>query len=132
MPLLLFFFVALAIVGTLLFRYQQLVAGAREGARYAGLTQSDVASTRSITLTAIGASTFSSGPTVAVRAWPAGATGWSGALGDADRPCNQLVPGTSRVRVDVSASVAVRAPIVGRLLAARPVQMRASGVFRCE
>lgn len=128
LPLLVFVLVMMVAVGSLIIQYQQLVAAAREGARFAGLTQSTVGAVESATLGAVTSTAFSVGPTVSVTSWPAGASGWSGPLAATDRPCNQTSADTSRVRVTVSATVTPSAPV----LALVPIPMSASGVFRCE
>ena len=128
LPLLVFVLVMMVAVGSLIIQYQQLVAAAREGARFAGLTQSTVGAVESATLGAVTSTAFSVGPTVRVASWPAGAAGWSAPLAATDRPCNQTSADTSRVRVTVSATVTPSAP----LLALVPIPMSASGVFRCE
>ncbi|MEY3020202.1 MAG: hypothetical protein RLZZ272_1186 [Actinomycetota bacterium] len=128
LPLLVFVLVMMVAVGSLIIQYQQLVAAAREGARFGGLTQTTVGEIESATLGAVSSTGFSVGPTASVAAWPAGAAGWSGALGATERPCNQVSSGTSRVRVTVAATATPSAP----LLALVPVPMSASAVFRCE
>jgi Flp pilus assembly protein TadG len=128
LPLLVFVLMMMVAVGSLLIQYQQLVAAAREGARYAALTQSTVGTVQATTLAAVTSTAFSVGPNVSVASWPAGASGWSGSLGPTERPCNQVSAETSRVRVTVTATVTPSAPF----LALVPIPMSASGVFRCE
>ncbi len=123
LPLLVFVLVMMVAVGSLIIQYQQLVAAAREGARFGGLTQTTVGEIESATLGAVSSTGFSVGPTASVAAWPAGAAGWSGALG-----ATEVSSGTSRVRVTGAATATPSAP----LLALVPVPMSASAVFRCE
>lgn len=137
-PLLVFLMVSLVILASLMLRYTQLVAGAREGARFASLTQSATPEIDAVVRSGIAADGFTS-LTIAYEArnWsaPSGTTAASpGAFAPlaSAQPCNELDQGAygRDVKVVVTGLVPVRAPIVGSTVGS--ITMRAAGVFRCE
>jgi Flp pilus assembly pilin Flp len=127
-PFVVFAMLAFISIASVIIQFEHLNAAARESARFAARSQSTSEAIRMRALDAMPAGRFVGTPTVEVHRFPPGATDWIGPLGPAERPCNQVSIGESRVRVRVSGVVRPDMPLVDRATLA----LSAQGVYRCE
>jgi hypothetical protein len=128
LPFVVFVVAAFVSVASFIIQYEHLNAGAREAARFAALSQSTTEQIRSRALDAFPDRGFVTTPLVEVHRRPVGSATWIGPLTAAERPCNQLTVGETRVRVRVIGDVRSDVPALNRVT----LRMTAQGVYRCE
>lgn len=134
-PLLIALLAIVFTIGQWTLTYQQLLAGAREGARHASITQSTVAQIEAYSTGGIVSGGFSGAPAVTVETWSITSPTWTQITDAAVQPCNKTDgDGTERrVRVTITASdVPVFPFLAGTDAVPFAFAMNAKGVFRCE
>jgi Flp pilus assembly protein TadG len=120
--------------------YQQVLAGAREGARHASITQSTVGEIRTYSTAGIVTGGFSGTPVVTVETWSVTTPSWTPVTNTAVQPCNKGDGDGSerRVRVTITAKSVPIFPFLsgtssgGQSPTPFSFDMNARGVFRCE
>lgn len=127
-PFVVFAMLAFVSIASVIIQFEHLNAGAREAARFGALSQSTTEAIRNRALDAMPAGRFVTPPTVDVHRLPPDSTVWVGPLGPAERPCNQVTVGESRVRVRITGVVRPDMPLVDRAT----LTLSAQGVYRCE
>jgi len=120
--------------------YQQLLAGAREGARHASITQATVAQIGSYSTAGVVTGGFTGTPSVTVETWSATTPSWRAVTNVAAQPCNKGDGDGSerRVRVTLTANSVPIFPFLSGSTSqdgtttSFSFNMSARGVFRCE